>query len=113
MLDVIQKATINDFLYSNEICYKAFFGNAWYSSQKLQTFTELIVAIDKTSLPDNYVSENYVGKYFESDDAKLMGVIREEIQSEYEGGELSEHEYNILLTSLLYSLDRCANTVGH
>lgn len=113
MLNLVQKAAINDFLYSNEICYKAFFGNEEYGSQNLKIFVDNVSTLDKKNLPDNYVSANYGDKYFNHDDAKLIGVIREKIQVLYEGGQLNEREFNILLASLLYSFDRCANTVGH
>ncbi len=113
MLDVMSSAIINDFLYSNEVCYKAFFSRAEYNQQKLQQFTDKITAIDKFSLSDNYVSLNYGDKYFDYNDAKLIGYIREEIQNAYNFGALNEKEFNILLASLLYSFDRCANTVGH
>lgn len=113
ILNYVQKAIINDFLYSNEICYKAFFGNEEYSSQNLKIFVDNVFVLDKKNLPDNYVSANYGDKYFNYDDAKLIGVIREKIQEEYESGKLNEREFVILLASLLYSLDRCANTVGH
>lgn len=113
MLDEVQSAVINDFLYSNEICYKAFFGRDGYDFQKLKLFADEVVITDKKALSDNYVSLNYGGKYFDYDDARLIGFIREKIQRDYETGELNEREFDILLASLLYSFDRCANTVGH
>ena len=113
MLDVVQSAIVNDFLYSNEVCYKAFFGRDEYDVQKLKQFVAEVVITDRKALSDNYVSLNYGGRYFEHDDSKLIGVVRERIQSDYEAGRFSEREFNILLASLLYSFDKCANTVGH
>lgn len=113
MLDVVQSAIINDFLYSNEVCYRAFFSYGGYDCQRLKYFADEIAVISKESLNDNYVSLNYGGKYFGYDDAKLIGFIREKIQSDYAAGKVNEHEFSILLASLLYSFDRCANTVGH
>ena len=113
MLDVVQSAIVNDFLFSNEVCYKAFLGRDDYDVQKLKQFSTEVAITDRKVLIDNYVSLNYGGRYFEYDDAKLIGVVRERIQSDYEVGKLNEREFNILLASLLYSFDRCANTVGH
>lgn len=113
MLDVVQSVIVNDFLYSNEICYKAFLGRDEYDVQKLNQFAAEVAVVDRKVLFDNYVSLNYGGRYFEYGDAKLIGAVREKIQSDYEAGDLSEREFNILLASLLYSFDRCANTVGH
>lgn len=113
MLDDVQIAIVNDFLYSNEACYKAFFGRGGYDLSKLSMFADAVAITDKNTLSDNYVSVSYGDKYFEYDDAKLIGFVREKIQRDYETGKLAEREFDILLASLLYSLDRCANTVGH
>lgn len=113
LLDITEEITINDFLFSNEVFYKAFFCQETYDQVKLDAFVSKYSEIDRTQLPDNYVSINYGGKYFRYDDAKLIGEIREDIQQEYNSGKLNDHEYSILLASLLYSFDRCANTVGH
>lgn len=62
-------------------------------------------------LPDNYVSPNFGGKYFSLSDAKKIGCIREDLEQQREN--LSRKEFDILLASLLYSMDKIANTVGH
>ena len=113
MLDVVQSAIINDFLYSNEVCYQAFFGSGEYDSQKLKLFVDKVTSTDRKTLSENYVSLNYGDKYFSNDDAKMIGFIREKIQSDYVENKLNKREFDILLASLIYSFDRCANTVGH
>ena len=113
LLDITEKSIINDFLYSNEVFYKAFFSQEKYNKKKLQAYVDKYAAIDKSKIEDNYVSINYGDKYFRYEDAKLIGEIRENIQHDYEASLLNEHEFYILLASLLYSFDRCANTVGH
>ena len=62
---------------------------------------------------DNYVSLNYGNKYFHKITARKIGFIREDLENKYKNKEINEKEYSILLTSLLYSIDRIANTVGH
>lgn len=113
LLDITEECIINDFLFSNEVFYKAFFSQEAFNQQKLQSYVEKYSVVDRALLEDNYVSINYGDKYFRYDDAKLIGEIREDIENDYQKGILNEHEYNILLASLLYSFDRCANTVGH
>ncbi len=113
LLDISKKAIINDFLFSNEMIYKAFFTQSEYDIDKLKNICNKLNNIDKTTLGDNYVSVNYGSKYFNYDDAKLIGYIREFIENEFSNGNISEQEYNILVASLIYSFDRCANTVGH
>lgn len=113
LLDISKKNIINDFLYSNEVFYNAFFSQEPYDPNLLNAFARKIESVDVDSLGDNYVSVNYGGKYFNYSDSKLIGEIRESIENEYELKRINKHEYYILLASLLYSLDRCANTVGH
>ena len=113
LLDITTSNIINDFLFSNEIIYKAFFGKSEYNETILLHHVKIYNDIDKTTLDENYVSDNYGGKYFRHEDAKLIGFIRESLEQEYNNGEINEREYCILIASLLYSFDRCANTVGH
>ena len=105
------KFIINDFLFSNEIIYKAFFMNGKYAPAKLAEFAAKYNETNRDGLLDNYVSDNYGDKYFSRRDAKLIGYIRNDIKTNKKY--LSEKEYCVLLASLLYSMDRCANTVGH
>lgn len=113
LLDIVEGAVINDFLYSNQIIYNAFFGKDIYDEKKLVKMMNEYNTIDKKSIVDNYVSLNYGDKYFRYDDAKLIGMIREDIEVKLKGNVINQQEYYILLASLLYSFDRCANTVGH
>lgn len=104
---------INDFLFSNEVIYKAFLGSGSYDFDKLKSLEYMYTSLNAKEIESNYVSENYGDKYFAFEDAKLIGYIREDIKNRYEEKSLNYKEYCILLASLLYSTDRCANTVGH
>lgn len=105
------KMIINDFLFSNEIIYNGFFGSGAFDETVLAAYKEKIQRLEAEKIPENYVSENFGGKYFSRKDAKLIGEIREEIETSK--GVLSDREYCILLSSLVYSMDKVANTVGH
>jgi adenine-specific DNA-methyltransferase len=61
----------------------------------------------------NYFSSHYAGKFYSIDDAKAIGEIREYIKGLYNGKQITERENYILIASLLYSMDKSANTVGH
>ena len=106
-----KKVIVNDFLYSNEIIYKAFFGSGEINEATINKYKEKFQKINPNRLKDNYFSENFGGKYFSNNDAKLIGKIREEIKKLKR--RLSDREYCILLASLVYSMDKVANTVGH
>jgi len=102
---------LNDFLYSNEVIYRAFFGTGEYRRDIIEFHRIKYQTMNGETLEDNYVSRNFGGKYFSMRDAKIIGAIREDL--EMSRGALSEREYAILLSSLLYSMDKIANTVGH
>ena len=102
-LNTYSKVIINDFLISNNTIYKGFFGKGEWNKQKLFDILDYYNSIDPDSISDNWFSTNYGDKYFAMKVAKLIGFIRQDI----------EKEYCILLASLIYSIDRLANTVGH
>ena len=113
LLDTYDSFVINDLLYSNNAIYLAFFGKSPYSQDRLDNIAEIYRGLNSSDLFPNYASDNYGDKYFSLGDAKLIGAIREDIESRKQKKLISEREYWILLASLLYSLDRSANTVGH
>ena len=104
---------LNDFLFSNEIIYKGFFSNEKYDISKLNIIKDEYNNIPKNKVKDNYVSTNFGGKYFNEIDAKKIGYIRENISKKLKSNDINEKEYSILLSSLLYSFDKIANTCGH
>lgn len=104
---------LNDFLFSNNAIYKAFYEKANYREDVLIRFKREFIMLSADELDDNYVSLNFGNKFFSYNDAKKIGHIRQRIEDLKIANEINEREYYILLTSLLYSFDRCANTVGH
>lgn len=112
MIDSYKKYILNDFLFSNEIVYKGFFLQEEYDEDKLIHIKEEYNNINADVLKENYVSENFGDKFFRYIDAKVIGFIREDIQNKLDTKLINNKEYCILIASLLYSLDRCANTVG-
>ena len=106
-----KKIIINDFLYSNNIIYKAFFEQKPYDENKLYQLLEDYNKINPKVLEENYFSLNFGNKYFSHNSAKIIGFIREDIEKNKKN--LTSKEYYILIASLLYSVDKIANTVGH
>jgi adenine-specific DNA-methyltransferase len=105
------KVIINDFLFSNNIIYKAFFDDKKYDEDKINNIIRNYNNISPEDIEENYFSHNFGGKYFSYNSSKIIGFIRENIEENKEN--LTEKEYNILIASLLYSVDKIANTVGH
>lgn len=110
-IPLFDNVIINDFLFSNNIIYQGFFGKGDWSREKV---SEIITAYNETdvdSLPDNYFSINFGGKFFEYRLSKLIGYIREDLEEMRPV--LTDKEFAVLLASLIYSIDKHANTVGH
>lgn len=103
---------VNDILVSNEIIYEAFWGRESVRIDFLRTYQEMITNFSDIK-EDNYFSQNYGNKYFGINDAKKIGYIRELLENDYRKGTISDREFKVLLASLIYSMDRIANTVGH
>lgn len=108
-----QRFIVNDFLYSNNIIYNAFFLNEKYDLDKLNAIKDEYKKIDINKLKDNYVSLNFGNKFFNYNDAKLIGYIREDLNKKLKQEKINQKEFYVLVASLLYSLDRIANTIGH
>ena len=102
-----KQVAINDMLYSNYIVYQGFFGAGTVNESKLITIINKFN--ETTPTTDNYMNLNFGGKYFEKEVARKIGWIREEI----EVIDVNEQEKYILISSLLYYMDKYANTVGH
>lgn len=105
------KIILNDFLHSNYAIYRAFFGNGEWSRDKIENIIKDYSNIDSEDLEDNYFSEYFGGKYFSRNSSKVIGFVRENIEENRHN--LTDKEYYILIASLLYSIDKIANTVGH
>lgn len=102
---------LNDFLYSNHSIYKAFFDVGKWDQDKINSIIKNYNNINGEDLNENYFSINFGGKFFSKNSAKIIGFIRENIEENKKN--LTEREYHMLISSLLYSADKIANTVGH
>ncbi len=106
-----RKIITNDIMYSNYICHVAWFSSEDYSENKI---IDLIVYYNnKVVEQDNYMSENFADTYFSLEDCRKIGFIRQDIEDRYKKGEINTRERALLVTSLLYAMDKIANTCGH
>lgn len=110
-LQTYERVVVNDFLHSNNVMYRAFFAPGEWSEERVQTIINEFNDINPAKIGDNYFSKNFGGKYFYHDTAKIVGYIRGRLQTLQK--DLTDKEYAVLLASLIYSIDRHANTMGH
>lgn len=105
------KVYVNDILKSNYISYLAWFGNEKIDKNKIIKYIETYNKLKVTE--DNYFSINFSERYFSKENCRKIGYIREDIENNYLNNKLNTRERAILITSLLYAMDKIANTVGH
>jgi len=106
-----KKLITNDNLYSNYICHLAWFSPQLYSKDKV---AQMILYYNHQDIrKDNYVSEHFADTFFSRADCRKIGFIRQDIEDRYVSGELNDRERALLITSLLYAVDKIANTCGH
>lgn len=101
----------NDLMYSNYICNYAWFGADSYNPQVIIDF--IIKYNSKTKCSENYMTRNFADTYFSKKDCAKIGFIRNDIERNYKKGVINQRERAILITSLLYAMDKIANTCGH
>lgn len=105
------KVIINDFLFSNNLIYKAFYGLGEISHKKLVDYVDMLNQVDANKIDDNYFSVNYGNKFFDYQTAKKIGYIRDNIEDNK--NLFSDKEYCVLIASLIYCIDKISNTLGH
>ena len=108
-----KRIILNDFLYSNEVIYQAFFNSHNVDFDRIENFASKFFAAAKSSRTQNYFDKNFGGKFFSKRDARIIGFIRQSLDEALESEEITKAEFNVLLASLIYSADKISNTVGH
>jgi adenine-specific DNA-methyltransferase len=106
-----KKLITNDILYSNYVCLVAWFGAQKYDASKI---IDLIINYNFISIhEDNYVSKTFANTFWSLEVCRKIGYIRQNIEDKFIIGYLNEREKAILITSLIYAIDKIANTCGH
>lgn len=104
---------INDFLYANFAIYQGFFSQEAFDIEALESLQNAYNSLDSSKLAQNYYSKNFGNCFFSDNDARLIGHIRADLDAHFKAQTITKKAFYILLSSLLYSADRVANTVGH
>ena len=105
------KVIVNDLLYSNYVAYNTWLSDGEYDIDKINEIIKDYNSLNPNKITDNYFSEKFGNKYFHVNDAKIIGYIREDLEKQKK--KLTDREFYILLTSLMYETDKIANTCGH
>ena len=107
---VDKKLITNDIMYSNYISHVAWFSSEMFSEEKIIKYIMQYNNLEITE--DNYMSDNFSDTYFSLADCRKIGYIRQDIEDKFHLGEINAKERALLITSLLYAMDKIANTCG-
>lgn len=101
------KIISNDYLTSNYFSLCTFLSNNNCDIDKIQEKIRYLNSLKPRG--NNYFSLRYGGTFYTLENAKKIGLIRNTIDK------ISDNDYEkqILVTSLMYAMDKVANTVGH
>lgn len=105
--------TFNDLLSSNSYVHRAFYGEGDFDLQKLEKIVTSINETPEQEIPENYFSTTFSDTYFSRENCLLIGYYREHIKDLRRRQEINSREESILITSLIYGMDKKAATVGH
>jgi adenine-specific DNA-methyltransferase len=105
------KIVLNDILESNRCVYNAFFGKDFIDEKKL---TQFIKHFNESLIVEsNYFSEMFSNTFFSEENCMKIGYIRDQIDTLFSNKTINAREKDYLISTLLFSMDRIANTVGH
>lgn len=102
---------INDILTTNLIAYNTFFSYEQINQGKIGKIIDEYNTLNINE--ENYYSLNFADTYLSKNNMKKVGYIRDNIDELYEKNKINAREKSILICSLLYGIDKIANTVGH
>ncbi|HQD39956.1 MAG TPA: DNA adenine methylase [Bacillota bacterium] len=101
----------SDLLYANYAANRAFLCTTEENAD-LDKVVRLIHQLNQLEGEEGYVVEHYGGTYFTLENAQRIQAVRERIAFWQQEALITEQEFYILLTSLLYAVDKVANTCG-
>ena len=101
----------NDILYGNYLCHLTWFSDEVFDISKIEKHINLYNS--EIPFEENYMTQNFSGTYFSDKVCSKIGFIRENIENEFKSGKINSRERAMLITSLLYGIDKIANTCGH
>lgn len=104
---------VNDILTSNVFAYQTFLASEPINRNKIKEIVNQYNNMDSDPYPENYYSINFAETFLSKENMKKVGIIRDDISRQFKNGDINEREKAILITSLLYAIDKIANTVGH
>ena len=109
---VDKRLVVCDMMYCNYLAALCWFSPKEVNRGKLSKLIEYYNCYD-ISKETNYMSQNFADTYFDLRNSQRIGFIREDIERRLKTGEVNEKEHAMIVTSLIYAMDRISHTCGH
>ena len=106
-----KKVILNDILEVNHLAFLTFFGRETIDADLIAKSISYYNSV--TVKESNYFSDNFSDTFFSEMNCKKIGFIREDIEMQFKNHKINQRERALLITSLIYAMDKIANTVGH
>lgn len=107
-----KRLVVNDLMYCNYLSALTWFSPWSVDFGKLQSLVNDYNNLD-TRGESNYMSENFADTYFSKEVCQKIGYVRDDVERLCLNGDVNERERAILITSLIYAMDKVAATCGH
>lgn len=101
----------NDTLYSNFVINKVFL-NSTKANTNLSKIGSIISELNALAPQNGYCYKHFGGRYFTKQNAAYIDSIRSKIEILKQQEHITDQEYFVLLTALIFAIDKAANTVG-
>ena len=107
-----KRLVVCDMMYCNYLAALCWFSPQSFDRNKLASLMEYYNTYD-VSNESNYMSENFADTYFDLYNSQKIGFIRDDIERRFHSKEVNEKERAMVITSLIYAMDRISHTCGH
>lgn len=107
-----KRLVVCDMMFCNYLAALCWFSPQNVDRAKVSELLDYYNTYD-ASAESNYMSQNFANTYFDTYNSQKIGFIREDIESKFLAHKVNDRERAMVVTSLIYAMDRISHTCGH
>ncbi len=107
-----KRLVVCDMMYCNYLASLCWFSPQSIDRTKVAEILEFYNSYDASN-ECNYMSQNFANTYFDEYSSQKIGFIREDVEDRYLANKMNERERAMIITSLIYAMDKISHTCGH